>query len=53
MADEYRTVRSGPSVVAWLAMIIAILALILAWMAYNRAGEDLATRIREGIANVQ
>jgi len=30
-----------PSMVAWVALIISILALILAWTAFNRAGADL------------
>ncbi|MEX2405062.1 MAG: hypothetical protein WD579_00495 [Candidatus Paceibacterota bacterium] len=34
---------------AWLALIVGILALILAWSAYNRAGADLETQVDEQI----
>jgi sensor domain CHASE-containing protein len=33
----------------WLALIIATVALIVAWMAYNRSGEDLEARIQRQI----
>ena len=32
---------NNASGVAWTALVVAILALILAWSAYNRAGVDL------------
>ncbi len=41
----------GTTLVAWLALLLALLALSLAWMAYNRTGEDLERRIQEGITN--
>lgn len=34
-------------VVAMIALVIAIAAFILAWMAYERTGADLDERIRE------
>lgn len=39
----------GTSLVAWIALIVALLALWLAWMAYDRTGADLDQRIREGV----
>lgn len=39
--------RKGASgFIAWLALLLAIAALTLAWLAYNRSGQDLETRIR-------
>ncbi len=35
----------GASGLAWLAFIIAVAALVVAWMAYNRTGTDLEDRI--------
>ncbi len=56
MADQvYTTDRRGrgASAVAWIALVVAILALILGWIAYNRTGEDLEnqiqTQVQEGI----
>lgn len=34
---------------SWLAILLAIAALALAWVAYNRTGEDLENRIQQGI----
>lgn len=52
MVDTTREIvhdrRSG-SGVAWFALFIAILALIVAWLAYNRSGEDLESRIQSQI----
>ncbi len=53
MADEYHVTRRGPSPVAWLALILASLALIIAWMAYNRSGKDLEDSVSDGVENVQ
>ena len=33
--------RNNGSGVAWTALIVAIIALILAWSAFNRAGADI------------
>lgn len=53
MSDVTREIvhdrRGGSGVVAWLALILAVLALALAWMAYNRTGDDLENRIQQGI----
>lgn len=35
--------------VAWLALFIAVVALFIAWMAYNRTGEDLENRIQQQV----
>ena len=41
----------GTTFLTWVALLIASLALILAWMAYERTGADLDSRIREGVNN--
>ena len=44
----------GTTVVAWIALIVAALAMILSWMAYNRTGEDLEQKIQDAVnASVQ
>lgn len=42
---EYRSHR-GASVVAWIALIVAVIALVIAWIAYNRTGADLEDQIQ-------
>lgn len=42
----------GTSVVAWIALLLALLALGLAWWAFNRTGEDLTNRIQEQVQQV-
>ena len=37
--------------VAWTALVVAIVALILAWSAYNRAGEDLGSQVEDSLDN--
>lgn len=37
------------SAAAWLGIIIAIVALVLAWLAYNHTGEDLEAKIQRDI----
>lgn len=34
-----------PSTVAWVALIISLVALVLAWTAFNRAGVDLEAMV--------
>ena len=46
MADQIYTRNRGASVVAWIALIIAAIALILGWIAYNRTGADLEDQIQ-------
>lgn len=50
MADrvytEDRTAGRGTSAVAWIALVVAAIALVLAWVAYNRTGADLEDQIR-------
>lgn len=41
--------RGASSVIAWLALILAIAALALAWLAYNRSGLDLENRIQSQV----
>ncbi len=46
MDDHNHRSNSGTSAVAWIALIIAILAAVLAWAAFNRTGTDLEQRIQ-------
>ena len=50
MADEVYHERSN-NWVGWLALILSIIALTIAWMAYNRAGEDLENQAGDAIDN--
>lgn len=36
-------------ILASLALALALIALMVAWTAYNRTGEDLETRIQRGV----
>lgn len=44
--------NNKPSAVAWIALIIAVLAFILAWVAFNRAGEDIDDQIRQEVQDI-
>ena len=46
MAEQVYTAKRGASAVARIALVVAIAALVIAWMAYNRAGADLEDQIR-------
>lgn len=35
--------------ISWLALIVAILALLIGWRAYNRTGTNLEDRIQRGV----
>ncbi len=49
VARTYPVQRSGASsMLAGLALALSIVALILAWMAYDRTGADLDERIQQG-----
>jgi sensor domain CHASE-containing protein len=41
------------SALVWLAVVLSIVALILAWIAYNRTGEDLEAKIQEQVNSAQ
>ena len=41
--------QSKGNALVWLALIIGILALILAWSAFNRSGEDLEDEVMEEV----
>ena len=41
----------GGSLIGTAALVLALLALTLAWLAYNRAGEDIETKIRREVSN--
>ncbi len=36
-------------IVAWTALIISLLSLILAWSAFNRSGQDLSSEVAEDL----
>lgn len=48
----YREKRSS-SLIGWIALVVAIVALALAWVAYDRTGanleEQIRTQVQEGI----
>lgn len=39
----------GTSIVGWIALILSIIALVLAWLAYNRTGADLEAQIQQQV----
>jgi sensor domain CHASE-containing protein len=41
------------SALVWLALVLSVIALILAWIAYNRTGEDLESKIQEQVNRAQ
>lgn len=49
--DDLRGHRAGhgTTVVAWIALLLAVAALALAWTAFNRTGEDLEQRIQQSV----
>lgn len=44
--------RNNGNALAWLALIVAILALILAWSAFNRSGEDVQETVDDVVEEV-
>lgn len=46
MAEEVYVQKRGSSAIAWIALIVAVVALVLAWIAYNRTGTDLEQQIQ-------
>ncbi|MCU0667410.1 MAG: hypothetical protein MUF85_02230 [Patescibacteria group bacterium] len=52
MVETIHEVQDDPALykfLTWLALILAIVALIVAWMAYNRSGEDLENRVQRQV----
>lgn len=49
MAERVYTSHRGASAVAWIALIIALVALTLGWIAYNRTGVDLEDQIKSQV----
>jgi predicted metal-dependent hydrolase len=41
--------RNNGSGVAWTALIVAIIALILGWSAFNRAGADIGDMVEQQV----
>lgn len=50
--DRGRGAGHGTTLLAWLALVVAVAALVLAWAAFNRTGEDLERRIQQEIGEV-
>jgi len=53
MADERSTYETRQTMVGWMALLLSIISLILAWAAYNRAGRDLGQQAVDQTVNVQ
>ena len=51
MADVVtdRGAGAGTTLLGWVAVILAVLALVLAWMAYDRTGANLDERIKQQV----
>lgn len=53
MAETVYREKRKSSVVGWIALVVAIIALVLAWMAYDRTGanleEQIRTQVQQGI----
>lgn len=43
------THSSSRGMISWIALALAVLALILAWTAYNRAGVDLEAQVEREV----
>lgn len=41
--------NNNTSIVAWIALALSIMAIILAWTAFNRAGQDLEQIVAEQV----
>ncbi len=48
MAEVIRQ-RNEPSVISWLALTIAIVAMVISVMAFNRSGQNIDDSVRESI----
>lgn len=44
-----RGAGTGTTLLGWVALILAVLALVLAWMAYDRTGANLDERIQQQV----
>lgn len=44
-----RDTREGGDAVAWTAIIIAVLAMIFSWVAFNRSGADVSQVVQEEV----
>lgn len=45
--------KQSGSAIAWLALIVSIISLILAWTAFNRSGTDLEQIIEEEVGQAR
>lgn len=45
--------RNTSRAISWLALVLAIVALVLAVMAYNRTGKNIDDAVRDAIGRVQ
>lgn len=46
---EYTDTKNTTSGVAWAALIIAVVAVIFAWAAFNRAGRDIGDIVQQQV----
>lgn len=54
MADrEVIHERAGSSIVSWVAIVLSVIAIVLSWIAYNRTGEDLESKINQQLQEAQ
>lgn len=44
-----RNTRENGDVVAWTAIVIAVLAMIFSWAAFNRSGTDVSQIVQEEV----
>jgi len=47
--EERRGAGAGTTLLSWLAILLSIAALALAWTAYNRTGTDLESKIQQRV----
>lgn len=41
--------RSNAKGVAWVALVLALVALVLAWVAFNRTGQDVEALVEQEV----
>lgn len=46
MAETVYKEKRASSAIGWIALIVSLIALVLAWMAYDRTGANLEQQIR-------
>jgi DNA anti-recombination protein RmuC len=46
---DIKTQSNTNTLIAWIGLVIAIIALVIAWTAYNRSGADLEAEVQRNI----